>query len=267
MNAIINSGPREDSTRIGRAGTVRRQAVDVSPLRRVNQVTWSNLFTYFVFLYFCLKARLESRLGTARCPGVLECSQSNVFVYSLAAVFRGPVNHRLRYITLYVYIYIPWKTTRVFLSSSPPPPCVVGHLAAVHRSKRSCFQEHQDHCWVSGWWADQCSQGKNWFTPGISALLLCNCFPVNQVSIIKESTNGCRGESLVNFELFFSPRVHLTLTPSRRRTSWRELPSPTVKCVVFVTKRLNLDKFLWWLPLVVYFLFSLTLNVLARLSG
>jgi len=37
LQAIINSGPREDSTRIGRAGTVRRQAVDVSPLRRVNQ--------------------------------------------------------------------------------------------------------------------------------------------------------------------------------------------------------------------------------------
>ncbi|PSN33598.1 40S ribosomal protein S5a [Blattella germanica] len=37
VSAIINSGPREDSTRIGRAGTVRRQAVDVSPLRRVNQ--------------------------------------------------------------------------------------------------------------------------------------------------------------------------------------------------------------------------------------
>merc|ERR1712099_126247 len=39
VNAIINSGPREDSTRIGRAGTVR-QAVDVSPLRRVNQAIW-----------------------------------------------------------------------------------------------------------------------------------------------------------------------------------------------------------------------------------
>merc|ERR1712107_342389 len=39
VNAI-NSGPREDSTRIGRAGTVRRQAVDVSPLRRVNQAIW-----------------------------------------------------------------------------------------------------------------------------------------------------------------------------------------------------------------------------------
>jgi len=40
VDAISNSGPREDSTRIGRAGTVRRQAVDVSPLRRVNQAIW-----------------------------------------------------------------------------------------------------------------------------------------------------------------------------------------------------------------------------------
>jgi small subunit ribosomal protein S5e len=45
VTAIINSGPREDSTRIGRAGTVRRQAVDVSPLRRVNQVRFLPLFT------------------------------------------------------------------------------------------------------------------------------------------------------------------------------------------------------------------------------
>ena len=37
VDAIINSGPREDSTRIGTGGTVRRQAVDVSPLRRINQ--------------------------------------------------------------------------------------------------------------------------------------------------------------------------------------------------------------------------------------
>jgi small subunit ribosomal protein S5e len=36
-NAIGNCGPREDSTRIGTGGVVRRQAVDVSPLRRVNQ--------------------------------------------------------------------------------------------------------------------------------------------------------------------------------------------------------------------------------------
>eukprot|EP00168_Porphyra_purpurea_P019162 TRINITY_DN750_c0_g2_i1.p3 TRINITY_DN750_c0_g2~~TRINITY_DN750_c0_g2_i1.p3 ORF type:complete len:118 (-),score=48.19 TRINITY_DN750_c0_g2_i1:59-412(-) len=36
VDAVINAGPREDSTRIGSAGTVRRQAVDVSPMRRVN---------------------------------------------------------------------------------------------------------------------------------------------------------------------------------------------------------------------------------------
>jgi len=36
VQAVINGGPREDSTRVGSAGVVRRQAVDVSPLRRVN---------------------------------------------------------------------------------------------------------------------------------------------------------------------------------------------------------------------------------------
>lgn len=36
--SLLCSGPREDATRIGSAGVVRRQAVDISPLRRVNQV-------------------------------------------------------------------------------------------------------------------------------------------------------------------------------------------------------------------------------------
>jgi small subunit ribosomal protein S5e len=36
IDAIANGGAREDSTRIGTGGVVRRQAVDVSPLRRVN---------------------------------------------------------------------------------------------------------------------------------------------------------------------------------------------------------------------------------------
>mmetsp|Transcript_26121 Transcript_26121/g.38691 ORF Transcript_26121/g.38691 Transcript_26121/m.38691 type:complete len:196 (+) Transcript_26121:64-651(+) len=40
VDAIINSGPREDSTRVGTAGVVRRQAVDVSPFRRVNQALY-----------------------------------------------------------------------------------------------------------------------------------------------------------------------------------------------------------------------------------
>jgi small subunit ribosomal protein S5e len=37
VDAIVNSSPREDATSIGNAGVVRRMAVDVSPLRRVNQ--------------------------------------------------------------------------------------------------------------------------------------------------------------------------------------------------------------------------------------
>ena len=40
INAIKNGGAREDSTRIGSGGTVRRQAVDCSPLRRVNQAIY-----------------------------------------------------------------------------------------------------------------------------------------------------------------------------------------------------------------------------------
>ena len=37
IDAVSNCGAREDSTRIGSGGTVKRQAIDVSPLRRVNQ--------------------------------------------------------------------------------------------------------------------------------------------------------------------------------------------------------------------------------------
>ncbi|KAJ6840636.1 40S ribosomal protein S5-like [Iris pallida] len=40
VDAVINSGPREDAARIGSAGMVRRQAVDISPLRRVNQALY-----------------------------------------------------------------------------------------------------------------------------------------------------------------------------------------------------------------------------------
>ncbi|KNC46569.1 40S ribosomal protein S5 [Thecamonas trahens ATCC 50062] len=36
VDAVANAGAREDSTRVGSHGTARRQAVDVSPLRRVN---------------------------------------------------------------------------------------------------------------------------------------------------------------------------------------------------------------------------------------
>ena len=40
VDAIINSGPREDAARIGFAGFVRRQAIDISSLRHVNQAIY-----------------------------------------------------------------------------------------------------------------------------------------------------------------------------------------------------------------------------------
>jgi small subunit ribosomal protein S5e len=49
VKAVMNAGPREDSTRIGNAGVVRKQAVDVSPLRRVN-----------LAIYFICKGARES---------------------------------------------------------------------------------------------------------------------------------------------------------------------------------------------------------------
>merc|ERR1719264_278978 len=39
-DAVCNCGPREDSTRIGSGGVVKRQAVDVSSFRRVNQAIY-----------------------------------------------------------------------------------------------------------------------------------------------------------------------------------------------------------------------------------
>ena len=36
LKAVTVAGPREDSTRIGAGGTVKKTAVDVSPLRRIN---------------------------------------------------------------------------------------------------------------------------------------------------------------------------------------------------------------------------------------
>lgn len=40
IDAIKNASPREDSTRVGTGGNAKRQAVDVSPIRRVNQALY-----------------------------------------------------------------------------------------------------------------------------------------------------------------------------------------------------------------------------------
>jgi len=36
VKAIATAGPREDSTKIGTGGVARKQAVDISPMRRIN---------------------------------------------------------------------------------------------------------------------------------------------------------------------------------------------------------------------------------------
>jgi small subunit ribosomal protein S5e len=60
IDAITNCGAREDSTRIGSGGVVRRQAVDVSPLRRVNQS-----------IALCIKGVMESSFRNVK--SVAEC--------------------------------------------------------------------------------------------------------------------------------------------------------------------------------------------------
>lgn len=60
IDAILNSGPREDSTRIGSAGAVRRQAVDVAPIRRVNQAI-------YLLTQGARKAAFRSQKSIAEC--------------------------------------------------------------------------------------------------------------------------------------------------------------------------------------------------------
>ena len=80
VNAIAFGGAREDSTRIGSGGVVRRQAVDVSPLRRVNSA-----------IYLMTRGSRESAFRSikslAECIAdeVIACSK--VFIYSFH-VFR-----------------------------------------------------------------------------------------------------------------------------------------------------------------------------------
>ena len=60
VDAVVSSGAREDSTRVGTGGNARRQAVDCSPLRRVNQaiyfitqgVCFYNYFFYFISNFY-----------------------------------------------------------------------------------------------------------------------------------------------------------------------------------------------------------------------
>ena len=60
VDALANGGAREDSTRIGSGGVVRRQAVDVSPLRRVNQAIYLITKGYRTAAFRSLKSISET---------------------------------------------------------------------------------------------------------------------------------------------------------------------------------------------------------------
>lgn len=83
VDAIVNTGPREDSTRIGSQGTVRRQAVDVSPLRRVNQaISLLTTGVCFVvpfgqhFVLHCYRPASLHSVTSSRSPSALQMSSS-----------------------------------------------------------------------------------------------------------------------------------------------------------------------------------------------
>jgi small subunit ribosomal protein S5e len=69
IDALSAGGAREDSTRIGSGGTVRRQAVDVSPLRRVNQS-----------IYLITRGSRESAFRTIK--SVSECLADEIIACS-----------------------------------------------------------------------------------------------------------------------------------------------------------------------------------------
>ncbi|THH07016.1 hypothetical protein EW145_g3666 [Phellinidium pouzarii] len=95
VDAIVNTGPREDSTRIGSQGTVRRQAVDVSPLRRVNQAvalltigTRESAFRNVKSIAECLA---EELINAAKGSSNSYAIKSRFAIVSSAAILLGSV--------------------------------------------------------------------------------------------------------------------------------------------------------------------------------
>lgn len=58
INAVSNCGPREDSTKIGKGGSAKRQAVDVSSFRRISQ-------SIFFLTYYARKASFKKTKNIA----------------------------------------------------------------------------------------------------------------------------------------------------------------------------------------------------------
>lgn len=170
VDAIVNTGPREDSTRIGSQGTVRRQAVDVSPLRRVNQAI--SLLTIGVSFRFHPSSITVLRLRSDAAS--LEKSDFTCILSFLG----GGCNFMLPPDS---HLALRWELS----------------MRELIRTIMRVTMRHQTDIILNR--------------------------PVNQRST---TLNQFPSASPTNSST--PPRGHPTLTPSRRRTSWRESPNLTV---------------------------------------
>ena len=70
--AVQNGGAREDATRVGKGGVARRQAVDVSPIRRVNQAI-------FLITAGCRKAAFRNIKSISECLAdeIINCANES----------------------------------------------------------------------------------------------------------------------------------------------------------------------------------------------
>jgi small subunit ribosomal protein S5e len=77
-DAVAKGGPREDSCRVGSQGVARRQAVDVSPLRRVNQAL-------YLMTVGARNAAFRNIKSIAECLAdeIINCSQENTNSYAI----------------------------------------------------------------------------------------------------------------------------------------------------------------------------------------
>ncbi|EDR23542.1 40S ribosomal protein S5, putative [Entamoeba dispar SAW760] len=78
VDAIINASPREDSTRVGTGGNAKRQAVDVSPLRRINQAL-------YLMTMGCRNAAFRNSKTLAECLAdeIVNASKSNTASFAI----------------------------------------------------------------------------------------------------------------------------------------------------------------------------------------
>ena len=67
IKAVKNGGPREDSQRIGKGGSIKRQSVDVSPMRRVCQSLY----------LMCVGVRKQAM---RKCKSIAECLADEIIL-------------------------------------------------------------------------------------------------------------------------------------------------------------------------------------------